>query len=267
MLVNKILGFSEQKSFLRMVREEVMPYLSEAIAVMSRSDLLKMKKYVFCFATAKEIREIARNDFYGLIEKIEESLEKLPESVESETSEAEDLAWAEFEDEDVGTKTEPILKPQNEFQVKLMSEISEEEILAEILKKRKEEESSEEESSEESVEVDLTQVNVTLPRTFRNFMDATQASKAEVMAMEEEVDDGAGLDEEYGDMGFDELRAKLSPYFMMSKKKKRTYFQNLTKEFIRKVVPRKSGLRMKKVNFNVKENQVVTFFKDAKIKK
>ena len=263
---------------LRMIREEILPYVHGGLSEMSRSDLMKMKKYVFCFATAKEIRETARNDFYGLVERIEEVLESLSESVESEDSEDELQVEEKMEEDESGNKEviigqKEVILGQNwkEGPLNLMAEILEEENLAEMLKKGKDSESSESELSEESAEVNPAQVNEHLPRSFRNFLEANQTAVAqvgEVLGIEKEEDENvADFDAEYGDMGYEELRARLPPYFMMSKKKKRTYFLNLTKEFIRKVQPRKSGMRMKKVNFNIKENQVVTFFKDAKIKK
>lgn len=286
---NQILAFGGVKAALKVVKEEVWPYLGRYFPQLSRSDLQRLEKYLMGYASNKTIREAAREPFYGLVAEVEVARANAPE--EEAAVEVHSDAFEKAVNQMPTTVRDGHAngnKGHADMQT-IMEEILDQENLAELLKMSRgnDDESSGSESEETPEELDPEMVNHFVPRNFKTLADAPEE------AMEEESEpaghkkweslwqreEGAAEepDEEEEDaavevlevdpdaMDFEELEAKLPPYFLMSKKRKKKYFKGLMDEFRRKIQVRKSSKRIKKVSFNEKANQVVTFFKEAKL--
>lgn len=244
------------------------------VAEMGLSDLFRFEKYLMGYASSKVVRESARERFYDLVAAVDAAKAHAPVDTA-----AGQVGSAANEKTPHANGTGPVNGAKTSQNIhSLMEEILEEENLAQLLAAQEDdEEDSEEESSHEP---DPELVNHFVPRNFMSFADAPEESEpmeerpvghkrweslwqredGAVEGMEDEEMEGMEIDLDYAD-----VQAKLPPYFLMSKKNKKRFFRGLTEEFKAKVVARRSSRRIKKVTFNEKANQVVTFFKDAKL--
>ena len=241
---------------------------------MSRVDLLRLEKYVMGYAARKMIKESSRVSFYGLISQIDLAKENAP--ADEASGQAGGTAGENFAKASNGGQEIPDMHT-------LMQEILEEGNMAELLGEldRDGKESSGTDS-EESAAVDPEMVNHFVPRNFKSFADAPVETpevssqpvghkrwenlwqREEGAATEQPQKEEEAMEEE-DSMDMDEMEGKIPPYLFMSKKNKRQYFQKLSQEFKRKTQLRRSTKRIRKVRFNEKANEVVTFFKESKL--
>lgn len=288
-LNNQILAFGGTKAALKIVKEEVWPYLGNYLGQLSHSDLQRIEKYLMGYAASKMIREAAREHFYGLVAEVESAKPNAP--VDEAAGQVDFTANENAPNQTLPSNNESAVnggKESLEMQ-NLMQEILEEENLAKLLKGSGGvgNGSSESDAEESSQEVDPEMVNHFVPRNFKSFADAPEVTlEEETQPMNHkkwenlwQKEEGAAKtpdDEEVeaametleidpNTMDFDDIEARLPPYFLMSNKRKKKYFKGLMEDFRRKIKVRKSSKRIKKVSFNEKANQVVTFFKEAKL--
>ena len=60
------------KSFVKMVKEDIVPHVAEKITDLELSDLRRLKKYLFVYASSNEVLETSRDSFYLLVNKADE---------------------------------------------------------------------------------------------------------------------------------------------------------------------------------------------------
>lgn len=262
---------------------------------MGRSDLGRLIKYLMAYAIDKRVKESSRGYFYSLIETAEGTIALLPEEEAAEQAGATSNEIREFEaDQQNAMRNSVDLNGNsNEITHYLMTEILDSEAKKGRAKSQNSDSVSDSSVTSSSKEAEPVVISDYVPGIFYrqrtdNEEDSLQPSAQRnnheinnsALNLLEEADefddlednadpeynaedDDLGMEEE--DLDFESLQARLPPYALLSRKKKKKFFKNLNEEFNRKIQKRSSNKRIKKVNFNVKANQVVTFFKDAKI--
>lgn len=254
---------------LKAIKEELFPVISEELNKMSRGNLLQIKKYVFQFACAKGIKENSRNAFYELIEQIDQNLSQMPANDQEEKS----LKKVD-KNEEIEKKKKKEIYLENQL---LFAEILASENFEMTSRNKKIVDGIEEES--DSKEGDENFVNKIVPRVFKmqqsEDQDANKSKQSSENrngkyqsneAYEEFFDQEESAQDEKDALDFAQFQDQLPPYFMLSKKKKKSFFRNLTQTYLKKIHVRKSNKKIKKVNFNINSNEVRSFFKDQKIR-
>lgn len=289
------------------MKEDVCEWLKEVVRKMGRSDLKRFTKYLMTYGADKRTKESSRAFFFAVIEAADEALNALPEEEVAEQAGAtsNETDGSNGNKKLVPQNPADLNGNSNEITHYLMNEIlsleaakggqnqnqssdsdsedctnssqEAEPVISDhvpsiFYRQRPEETDPVLESSAQNSNKGSSNWAANLMAEANNFADLYEDEEEEDVdedyggSIEEEEEEDDNMEEE-DDLDFESLQARLPPYALLNRKKKKKFFRDLTEEFVRKIKVRTSKKRIRKVNFNVKANQVVTFYKDAKINK
>lgn len=288
---NKLLGFSQQISIIKTIKEDTLNYFFEAFELLSHSDLMKLKKYILMYAKNAEVQEENRGEFFIIVEKIEKSIiQNTQNSDNKSTTSMHDSVFSEVTENLINgftinefvakeeLKKEPnVQKNGIEFRKTDVSSFDKINDLNELFSVSSAEAEKDEktlnscnnkcrtekfsdESNQDGLEESLL-VSDDEDSMKQKIQKGDFLKKDVLMDNEEDdyVDPLEGLSSK-------ELRKRLPAYIFMSNKRKKKYFKTLSKNYTEKIMTRKIQKKNdNRVNFVLENNTVSRFFKMEKL--
>jgi hypothetical protein len=305
MLTNKLLGFTEQASMIKSIKEDVFPKLVDIITTIDATEIEKFNKYVLNYAKSSDINERSRSQFYLLHEHIEnQSLLRNSQNTPDDNLMNEEIVAGQQkqQEESVPQNESAVVQENKQKNSSVGSHASNNNV------NRPKNKAAENgllhlqdvaEAIEESTpQVEQTFINESHLRILRDPMPENEDEDEEDVEDLDDLEDDDGeminlddlndeqiemllmnqgeimeIDEEEDEvpndslegLSHEELKERLPPYYFMNNKKKRNYFRKLNENYVNKIQHRKIQKPAPKVNFKLDKNQVKTFGKNQKI--
>jgi hypothetical protein len=304
MLPKQLLGFAENHSIIKAIKDDVFPKIVSIISNFDQVEIEKFSKYVLTYAKSNDINEKSRGQFYLLSEHIENIsiLKSCSNNINGENTDFEgnlnsennfEAAPVQAIEDVIPQITEDTHKQSNghsfeekhaeingngiHVQVSHQNEVLQFTDLAEAI----------EDHIHDQIEDDF--INENQLRIFRDVHpendeeteedeeeeEEEEEEEMEMICLDDEDIEGTEFmeedeeDEEPIDplegLSQEELKKRLPPYYFMNNKKKKKFFNKLNENYTNKIQQRKIRKQTPKVNFKLENNQVKKFAKNTKV--
>jgi hypothetical protein len=287
-----LLAFHEDSSVRKFLLDDTIPFMLEKINAFGKSDLLVFKKYIVNYIDNKEVCQKFATNFLEIEEFLifqirtkktikNEICEKVEKNGTQETAQKVEKNGTQettqkVEKIDIPSKIEK--KEKTDIPSKI--EKKEKTIVKEPVEKEKEKEKNLkvnediqlEEIKEEASPEDIMDMEEDFEEEEYIYLDSDNFDDRQLMMDEfgnviEDLEDEDFYDP-YENLSEDEMRAKMPPYWFKTGKKKKRFFQNLSRTYKEKLYNIAKNITpndRKKIIFKLERNQIRTFKKSKKL--
>lgn len=288
----QLLGFTDQISVFKVIKEEVFSKVIAKISSFEPIEISRFNKYVLKYAKNDNINERSRTQFYLLSEHIE--------NVVILRGLANPNVENVFTDSELTSLSSSFIDPHPSAQPKDFVIGEDEEPQGQLQPEQNELLSGDESEADDNavrelngilgyddiaeaiadnIEEDAIRQGFVNDGQLRMFSDANQRveepleeEEMEVLMPEDEdlkdsdfEDDDEVPEESMENLTKEQLKKRVPPYYFMSNKKKKKFFKRVNENFQNKIQSRKIKKPNAKVDFDLDTNQVKTFVRNQRV--